>query len=397
MKKKILSILLAAIMLLTLLPVAAIADDHGITVKKMNAGQEVAADGQDYSWTGNQLTITADDLIVSGITTTEFISIGTNVSKLTLENLDIQLPSTLMSSCITAITRSTEKSLELVIVGNNKLEKLESKNGIAGSTIKTLEKTPLKISGSGSLDVSGNTYGIYVGAGLTLSATGKLTFSGSQNGIYLNNSNSVLTIASEIGTVIARAPVSAKGYGAVCVEKSTDPISYDSNLVSVTCAESYSATEENITAEWKVADKFVKLNTTNVVAGAVLITGKASDTDTVNNLDYDTLAKVGLVAAGVVTTVVITKIIVDRLHALKTANDAAAEAINAEEMPMVAFGDSNDAVKTLQTKLNALGYNCGEADGIFGQNTLNAVMAFQTAKGLIADGIVGKLTWDELL
>ena len=64
---------------------------------------------------------------------------------------------------------------------------------------------------------------------------------------------------------------------------------------------------------------------------------------------------------------------------------------------MVAFGDSNDAVKTLQTKLNALGYNCGEADGIFGQNTLNAVMAFQTAKGLIADGIVGKLTWDELL
>ena len=39
----------------------------------------------------------------------------------------------------------------------------------------------------------------------------------------------------------------------------------------------------------------------------------------------------------------------------------------------------------------------GEADGVFGQNTLNAVMAFQTAKGLVADGVVGKLTWGALL
>lgn len=100
------------------------------------------------------------------------------------------------------------------------------------------------------------------------------------------------------------------------------------------------------------------------------------------------------------TAVVATKIVVDRLIAFVTANDAATvvtPTVKAEEMPVVKLGDSGDAVKTLQTKLNALGYNCGEVDGVFGQNTLNAVIAFQTAKGLVADGVVGKLTWAALL
>ncbi len=116
--------------------------------------------------------------------------------------------------------------------------------------------------------------------------------------------------------------------------------------------------------------------------------------------DYEKLVKAGMVAAGVVTTVVVTKIVVDRVHAIKTAYDAAAAVtpeITVEEMPMVAIGDSGDAVTTLQTKLNELGYNCGEADGVFGQNTLNAVKAFQTAKGLTADGVVGEQTWGALL
>ena len=116
--------------------------------------------------------------------------------------------------------------------------------------------------------------------------------------------------------------------------------------------------------------------------------------------DYETLAKVGMAAAGVVAGVVVTKIVVDKLHEIKAAKDATAEAtpeINVEKMPMVAFGDSGDAVTTLQTELNAQGYACGEADGVFGQNTLNAVIAFQTAKGLTADGIVGAQTWGALL
>ena len=66
------------------------------------------------------------------------------------------------------------------------------------------------------------------------------------------------------------------------------------------------------------------------------------------------------------------------------------------DMPMVYWGCTGDAVKTLQDKLNALGYNSGSVDGIFGAKTYAAVTAFQKANGLGVDGIVGKLTWAKL-
>ena len=65
-------------------------------------------------------------------------------------------------------------------------------------------------------------------------------------------------------------------------------------------------------------------------------------------------------------------------------------------MPLLLLGSSGDAVKTLQTRLNQLGYSCGNVDGIFGQKTLAAVKSFQTAKGLAVDGIVGNQTWAAL-
>ena len=55
-------------------------------------------------------------------------------------------------------------------------------------------------------------------------------------------------------------------------------------------------------------------------------------------------------------------------------------------------GSRGDAVKDLQTQLNNLGYNCGDVDGIFGEKTIKAVQAFQSAYGLIVDGIVGEKT-----
>lgn len=55
-------------------------------------------------------------------------------------------------------------------------------------------------------------------------------------------------------------------------------------------------------------------------------------------------------------------------------------------------GSKGSAVKDIQAKLNELGYNCGTPDGDFGNNTYNAVVAFQKAKGLVADGIVGNAT-----
>ena len=53
-------------------------------------------------------------------------------------------------------------------------------------------------------------------------------------------------------------------------------------------------------------------------------------------------------------------------------------------------------IKAVQNKLNSLGYNCGTADGYYGNATKSAVISFQSAKGLTADGEVGPATWSAL-
>ena len=65
--------------------------------------------------------------------------------------------------------------------------------------------------------------------------------------------------------------------------------------------------------------------------------------------------------------------------------------------PMLRTGSRGDAVRKLQEMLNAKGYTCGNVDGIFGSKTYAAVLAFQKANGLGADGIVGPLTWGKLV
>lgn len=59
-------------------------------------------------------------------------------------------------------------------------------------------------------------------------------------------------------------------------------------------------------------------------------------------------------------------------------------------------GSSGSQVAALQQRLNKLGFNCGIADGIFGQGTYNAVVAYQKTNGLSADGIVGPATAKKL-
>ena len=71
-------------------------------------------------------------------------------------------------------------------------------------------------------------------------------------------------------------------------------------------------------------------------------------------------------------------------------------AVVALDMPMLYRGYTGDAVKTLQEKLNANGFDSGNVDGIFGAKTYAAVTAFQKANGLGVDGIAGKLTWAKL-
>lgn len=56
-------------------------------------------------------------------------------------------------------------------------------------------------------------------------------------------------------------------------------------------------------------------------------------------------------------------------------------------------GSRGTQVKVLQWLLSLNGYNVGTVDGIFGNNTLKALKAYQKAKGLAVDGIAGKDTW----
>lgn len=65
-------------------------------------------------------------------------------------------------------------------------------------------------------------------------------------------------------------------------------------------------------------------------------------------------------------------------------------------MPTIKKGNRGDAVKKAQELLNAKGFDCGAADGIFGSKTQKAVKSFQKSKGLKADGIIGKNTWAAL-
>lgn len=56
-----------------------------------------------------------------------------------------------------------------------------------------------------------------------------------------------------------------------------------------------------------------------------------------------------------------------------------------------------DDVRSVQHALESKGYDTGSVDGVYGQKSENAVIAFQQAAGLEADGIVGPQTWAALM
>ena len=68
-----------------------------------------------------------------------------------------------------------------------------------------------------------------------------------------------------------------------------------------------------------------------------------------------------------------------------------------EGCPTCRKGARGNITRLIQERLNSLGFNCGKVDGIFGNGTRAAVIAFQKAHGLSADGIVGQNTWRALL
>jgi peptidoglycan hydrolase-like protein with peptidoglycan-binding domain len=61
--------------------------------------------------------------------------------------------------------------------------------------------------------------------------------------------------------------------------------------------------------------------------------------------------------------------------------------------PVLKKGSTDPAVKDLQEALKTLGFDPGPVDGIFGEQTENAVKQFQQAKEIPVDGVVGRVTW----
>ena len=62
----------------------------------------------------------------------------------------------------------------------------------------------------------------------------------------------------------------------------------------------------------------------------------------------------------------------------------------------VYWGSKGDLVRQVQQKLQKWGYLKGAADGVFGQDTYEAVVLFQKKNGLTADGVVGTATFQAL-
>lgn len=63
-----------------------------------------------------------------------------------------------------------------------------------------------------------------------------------------------------------------------------------------------------------------------------------------------------------------------------------------ENPTQLAFGAMGEATKQLQEDLNSLGFDCGDADGIYGTKTKEQVIEFQRKYGLEDDGVAGPLT-----
>ena len=64
--------------------------------------------------------------------------------------------------------------------------------------------------------------------------------------------------------------------------------------------------------------------------------------------------------------------------------------------PLIRQGSRGNYVCIAQDDLNTLGYRTGGLDGVFGNQTDNAVRNYQRSRGLTVDGIIGCNTWRSL-
>lgn len=82
--------------------------------------------------------------------------------------------------------------------------------------------------------------------------------------------------------------------------------------------------------------------------------------------------------------------------ALRGARPTTPSAPASSSQPVLRQGDMGADVETLQRQLLRHGFTPGDVDGQFGGQTRRALVEFQRAKGLNADGVAGPSTWQAL-
>ena len=84
----------------------------------------------------------------------------------------------------------------------------------------------------------------------------------------------------------------------------------------------------------------------------------------------------------------------------ETTSDSGATTATAcpyrEPTVTVKNGTRGESAKWVQWHLVRAGYDIGTIDGVFGKNSTNALVMFQKSKGLVADGLCGRLTREKL-
>ncbi|MBT0770285.1 murein L,D-transpeptidase [Kineosporia sp. J2-2] len=109
------------------------------------------------------------------------------------------------------------------------------------------------------------------------------------------------------------------------------------------------------------------------------------------------VSPIGALAAGQPTASVTQAVSVTDASPASTTTTVTRTVTAATKHPTLRPGSSGKAVRTLQKQLNALGYWAGgKADGEYGTNTQQAVMALQKVAGLPRSGVAGPKVWKAL-